>query len=97
MVQGAMDFHSRELLSPQGETDEWGSTSLTNQPDMMRTSSKLKYLLSVTWNQSCFVLQVTFGGVGSAYWREKQPKQRAGGGDIGMHTTSNSDGSRRLD
>lgn len=61
VIQGATVFYSCELLSSYGETDERGSTSLTNQPDMMRTSFELKYLLYITLRQSCFLLLVPLG------------------------------------
>ena len=34
-----------ELFSSRGETGEWGSTSLTRKPDVMRTSPEQKSLL----------------------------------------------------
>lgn len=60
MIQGAIDLYT-ELLPSHGKRDEWGSTSLTNQPCMMRTSSERKYLLHNGWSQSCFLLPVALG------------------------------------
>lgn len=75
-----MGLYNCELLSPHEETDEWGPTSLTNQPGMMRTSSGLKYF---GWTLHCTDLVLFtsyFEGVGRANQQGEQPKQRIGWG-----------------
>lgn len=83
MIQGAIDLYT-ELLPSHGERDEWGSTSLTNQPYMMRTSSERKYLLHNVLSQSCFLLLVALGEEREHIGKEK-PKPGMGSGDNGMN------------